>query len=234
MDGVARLRQVGPDDLHDVVGRSAPPGRAAPGRARRHPRPADRPGCWSWPWAGPPGCCRSAHRAQALPGRGRLPGRDRHPERGRHGGRHPPRRRRGRGPPSGGRAGRLPRPPGAGPPMVSAIKVAGERLYAKARRGAQEVERAPRPIVVHELRLLGFTPEAAQARISVVCSGGTCPVPGRRPRSGPRHPGPPGQPAAHGRRPVHRGREGPPAGLAEARAAGGGRARPGGRRWPRP
>jgi tRNA pseudouridine55 synthase len=59
------------------------------------------------------------------------------------------------------------------PPMVSAIKVAGERLYAKARRG-EEVERAPRPIVVHELELLGFTPgERPQARISVVCSGGT-------------------------------------------------------------
>jgi tRNA pseudouridine55 synthase len=59
------------------------------------------------------------------------------------------------------------------PPMVSAVKVAGERLYAKARRG-EEVERAPRPIVVHELELLGVTPgERPQARISVVCSGGT-------------------------------------------------------------
>jgi tRNA pseudouridine55 synthase len=59
------------------------------------------------------------------------------------------------------------------PPMVSAIKVAGERLYAKARRG-EEVERAPRPIVIHELELLGFTPgERPLATISVVCSGGT-------------------------------------------------------------
>jgi tRNA pseudouridine55 synthase len=59
------------------------------------------------------------------------------------------------------------------PPMVSAIKVAGERLYAKARRG-EEVERAPRPIVIHELELLGFTPgERPLAAISVVCSGGT-------------------------------------------------------------
>jgi tRNA pseudouridine55 synthase len=59
------------------------------------------------------------------------------------------------------------------PPMVSAIKVAGERLYAKARRG-EEVERAPRPIVVHELELLGFTPgERPLARLSVACSGGT-------------------------------------------------------------
>jgi len=59
------------------------------------------------------------------------------------------------------------------PPMVSAIKVAGERLYAKARRG-EEVERAPRPIVIHELELLGFIPgQRPLATISVVCSGGT-------------------------------------------------------------
>jgi tRNA pseudouridine55 synthase len=59
------------------------------------------------------------------------------------------------------------------PPMVSAIKVGGERLYAKARRGEQ-VERAPRPIVIHELELLGFTPgERPAATIDVACSGGT-------------------------------------------------------------
>jgi tRNA pseudouridine55 synthase len=59
------------------------------------------------------------------------------------------------------------------PPMVSAIKVAGERLYAKARRG-EEVERAPRPIVIHHLELLGLTQgERPVATIAVVCSGGT-------------------------------------------------------------
>jgi len=59
------------------------------------------------------------------------------------------------------------------PPMVSAIKVGGERLYAKARRGEQ-VDRAPRPIVIHELGLLGFTPgERPAATIEVACSGGT-------------------------------------------------------------
>jgi tRNA pseudouridine55 synthase len=59
------------------------------------------------------------------------------------------------------------------PPMVSAIKVAGERLYAKARRGEQ-VERAPRPIVIHELELRGFTPGGRPlADLEVVCSGGT-------------------------------------------------------------
>ena len=57
--------------------------------------------------------------------------------------------------------------------MVSAIKVGGERLYAKARRG-EEVERAPRPIVIHELELLGFAGgERPLATLAVVCSGGT-------------------------------------------------------------
>jgi tRNA pseudouridine55 synthase len=59
------------------------------------------------------------------------------------------------------------------PPMVSAIKVAGERLYAKARRG-EEVERAPRPIIIHDLELLGLAQgERPVATIAVVCSGGT-------------------------------------------------------------
>jgi tRNA pseudouridine55 synthase len=59
------------------------------------------------------------------------------------------------------------------PPMVSAIKVGGERLYAKARRG-EEVERASRPIVIHELELLGFVGgERPLATLAVVCSGGT-------------------------------------------------------------
>jgi tRNA pseudouridine55 synthase len=59
------------------------------------------------------------------------------------------------------------------PPMVSAVKVAGERLYAKARRGEQ-VERAPRPIVVHALELLELGPgERPLATVEVVCSGGT-------------------------------------------------------------
>jgi tRNA pseudouridine55 synthase len=59
------------------------------------------------------------------------------------------------------------------PPMVSAIKVGGERLYAKARRGEQ-VDRAPRPIVVHDLELLGFAAGARpRATLAVTCSGGT-------------------------------------------------------------
>lgn len=56
------------------------------------------------------------------------------------------------------------------PPMVSAIKVGGEALYRKARRG-EEVERAPRTVVVHEATLESFT--APDARIRIRCSKGT-------------------------------------------------------------
>ena len=56
------------------------------------------------------------------------------------------------------------------PPMVSALKVGGQRLHALARRGV-EVERAPRPITVHSWEWLGFALPDAQFRIR--CSGGT-------------------------------------------------------------
>jgi tRNA pseudouridine55 synthase len=59
------------------------------------------------------------------------------------------------------------------PPMVSAVKLAGERLYAKARRG-ETVERSPRPIVIHDLELLDFQPGPPPlATVEVTCSGGT-------------------------------------------------------------
>ncbi|MCI0689387.1 MAG: tRNA pseudouridine(55) synthase TruB, partial [Sporichthyaceae bacterium] len=56
------------------------------------------------------------------------------------------------------------------PPMVSAVKVGGERLYRKARRG-ETVDRDPRPIVVHGLELLDLTGGPAQlATVAVTCS----------------------------------------------------------------
>jgi tRNA pseudouridine55 synthase len=61
------------------------------------------------------------------------------------------------------------------PPMVSAVKVGGERLYAKARRG-ESVERATRAIVVHALELVDFAAGAVdkpEATVEVTCSGGT-------------------------------------------------------------
>jgi tRNA pseudouridine55 synthase len=56
------------------------------------------------------------------------------------------------------------------PPMVSALRQGGRRLYELAREGI-EVERAPRPIVIERLELLGFTPP--RARFRVACSKGT-------------------------------------------------------------
>lgn len=59
------------------------------------------------------------------------------------------------------------------PPMVSAVKVGGERLYRKARRG-EEVERAARPVHVYELELVGWDPGAHPiARFEISCSAGT-------------------------------------------------------------
>jgi tRNA pseudouridine55 synthase len=59
------------------------------------------------------------------------------------------------------------------PPMVSAVKVGGERLHAKARRG-EEVERAPRRITVYELMLSGWRlGPAPEADLEVRCSAGT-------------------------------------------------------------
>ncbi len=56
------------------------------------------------------------------------------------------------------------------PPMVSALKVRGERLYAIARRG-ETVEREARPVRVAAWRWLAFTRD--EARFEVDCSGGT-------------------------------------------------------------
>jgi tRNA pseudouridine55 synthase len=59
------------------------------------------------------------------------------------------------------------------PPMVSAVKVGGERLYRKARRG-EEVERQTRRVTVHRLELLDLAAgEGPEATLDVVCSGGT-------------------------------------------------------------
>ena len=56
------------------------------------------------------------------------------------------------------------------PPMYSALKVNGQKLYDLARKG-KEVERQPRPITIHELTLLGM--EAEGIRLRVRCSKGT-------------------------------------------------------------
>ena len=56
------------------------------------------------------------------------------------------------------------------PPMYSALKVDGQKLYDLARKG-KEVERQPRPITIHELTLLGVEEDGIHLRVH--CSKGT-------------------------------------------------------------
>ena len=56
------------------------------------------------------------------------------------------------------------------PPMYSAVKVNGERLYRLARRG-QEVERTPREIEIYSLELISYRPD--EIILDVSCSKGT-------------------------------------------------------------
>jgi tRNA pseudouridine55 synthase len=55
------------------------------------------------------------------------------------------------------------------PPMYSAVKVGGKRLYELARAG-EEVERAARPVTVHTLTLVDFS--ADELKLHVSCSKG--------------------------------------------------------------
>lgn len=59
------------------------------------------------------------------------------------------------------------------PPMVSARKVEGRRLYELAREG-KVVEREARPVVIHRLELVDLAPsDYPEVRFRVVCSTGT-------------------------------------------------------------
>lgn len=56
------------------------------------------------------------------------------------------------------------------PPMYSALKVGGQKLYDLARKG-KEVERQPRPVTIHELTLLSM--DGSDVCLRVRCSKGT-------------------------------------------------------------
>lgn len=59
------------------------------------------------------------------------------------------------------------------PPMYSAIKVGGKKLYELARKG-KEVERQPRPVTIHALEALDEAPpEGTDYLLRVACSKGT-------------------------------------------------------------
>lgn len=56
------------------------------------------------------------------------------------------------------------------PPMYSAVKYKGERLYKLARKG-MEVQRTEREVKIHSISLSGYSPPFAEIRVS--CSKGT-------------------------------------------------------------
>ena len=58
------------------------------------------------------------------------------------------------------------------PPMYSAIKINGKKLYELARKG-KEVERQPRPVTIHALELLGWPDAGENLQLRVRCSKGT-------------------------------------------------------------
>lgn len=57
------------------------------------------------------------------------------------------------------------------PPMYSAIKLQGQKLYELARRG-QEVDRPPRPVTIHALEIVD-QPSPTEYTLRVACSKGT-------------------------------------------------------------
>ena len=58
------------------------------------------------------------------------------------------------------------------PPMYSAVKIQGKKLYQLARKG-REVERPARSITIHALELLDGPDEAGDFHLRVRCSKGT-------------------------------------------------------------
>jgi len=58
------------------------------------------------------------------------------------------------------------------PPMYSALKHQGKKLYELAREG-KTVDRQPRAITIYELQLLNVDAEAGQLTLDVFCSKGT-------------------------------------------------------------
>jgi tRNA pseudouridine55 synthase len=58
------------------------------------------------------------------------------------------------------------------PPMVSALKREGKRLYDLHRQGIT-VDREPRPVTIHRFDLISFDPTENKATFEISCSSGT-------------------------------------------------------------
>jgi len=58
------------------------------------------------------------------------------------------------------------------PPMYSAIKIGGRKLYELARKG-EIIDRPARPVIIHKIHVQSFAPEKNAFTIEVECSKGT-------------------------------------------------------------
>lgn len=58
------------------------------------------------------------------------------------------------------------------PPMYSAVKVNGKRLYDIARSG-QIIDREPRKVTIKEFELLNFNEETSEGKLQIACTKGT-------------------------------------------------------------
>lgn len=58
------------------------------------------------------------------------------------------------------------------PPMYSALKVNGKKLYELARQG-MEIERKPRRVDIHDIQILGYNPLLNEVKLRVDCGKGT-------------------------------------------------------------
>jgi len=58
------------------------------------------------------------------------------------------------------------------PPMYSAVRINGQRLYDLARQG-KEVEREPKNVTILKLELLGFDEKTQTGKLEISCSKGT-------------------------------------------------------------
>jgi len=58
------------------------------------------------------------------------------------------------------------------PPMYSAIKVNGKKLYELAREG-KEIERERRKVIIHNIRILDYSEEFHEVKVVVDCGKGT-------------------------------------------------------------
>jgi len=58
------------------------------------------------------------------------------------------------------------------PPMYSAVKVNGKKLYELARQG-KEIERSSRKVMIYNIEILKFDPDEHEVRLRVDCGKGT-------------------------------------------------------------